>query len=543
MHVIIVERKAHFPYRNPGCLVVNNREFINKPELLLNAKRARIINLSNDYSYLGYGYYCSLLAEARKLKVIPSVQTILELRERSIYMHALPELDDLLRQQIKKMDAPPTEGFVAHVFFGRADDPRLRDLARRIFDEFRFPLLKIAITPEDGWRIASIRPLLMSDLKAEHQVLFEDALEAYTRVSWREPKAKSIAKYTLAVLHNPAEKLPPSSPRTLQKFVRAGEQLGVDVELIEKKDYAELAEYDALFIRETTGIDHHTYRFAKRAEKEGMPVIDDPTSILRCANKVFLAELMRANKVPTPKTVVLDKNGIEAVEAEIPYPIVLKIPDGSFSRGIIKAANPKELMDGAQVLLKESDLILAQEYMYTDFDWRVGILRGQAIYGCQYFMSRGHWQVVKHGQDGRFTEGPWRTWPIHEVPREVVDAALKAARLIGDGFYGVDLKQTPNGVFVIEVNDNPSIDQGCEDAVLKDDLYRIVIQEFIRRLEERPAVSAEPSLRVVAAGPAAGEGDYAPAGLGQDNGKSGGNGHRDGSEKPVVALPLTAATK
>ena len=50
------------------------------------------------------------------------------------------------------------------------------------------------------------------------------------------------------------------------------------------------AEYDALFIRETTAINDHTYRFAKRAESEGMVVIDDPQSILRCTNKIFLAD-------------------------------------------------------------------------------------------------------------------------------------------------------------------------------------------------------------------------------------------------------------
>src|SRR3990172_5191184 len=106
-------------------------------------------------------------------------------------------------------------------------------------------------------------------------------------------------------------------------------------------------------------------------------------------------------------------------------------------------------------------------------------------------MSRGHWQVVKHGEDGRFTEGAFRTLPIDDAPPEVVALALKSARLIGNGFYGVDLKETAKGVVVIEVNDNPSIDQGCEDAVLKDDLYRMIIQEFIRRLEERPASGAE----------------------------------------------------
>jgi glutathione synthase/RimK-type ligase-like ATP-grasp enzyme len=55
---------------------------------------------------------------------------------------------------------------------------------------------------------------------------------------------------------------------------------------------------------------------------------------------------------------------------------------------------------------------------------------------------------------------------------------------MGDGFYGVDLKQTPGGdVMVIEVNDNPSIEAGIEDEVLGDRLYDVVMQEFLRRLE------------------------------------------------------------
>lgn len=493
MHIIIVERKTHFRYRNPGCLVLNNREFITRPDLVQD-KRAKIINLSKDYSYLGYGYYCSLLAEARSQKVIPSVKTILDLRERSIYTHALPELDELLRQQVRKLVMLPTAPFTVHVFFGRTDDLRFPDLARRVFDEFRCPLLKLSLSPEDGWHIASIRPMSLSDLKPEQEEFFEHALESYTRSSWRTPKAKPAAKYSLAILHNPGEALPPSDRRTLQKFIRIGEQMGVEVELVEKKDYAELAEYDALFIRETTALDHHTYRFAKKAENEGMAVIDDPTSILRCTNKVYLAELLKANKIPTPKTVVLDNRGVEAVEQEIPYPIILKIPDGSFSRGIIKAENREQLTEAAGRLMRESDVILAQEYLYTDFDWRIGILRGQPIFACQYFMSRGHWQVVKHSDGGRFTEGGYRTIPVEEAPPDVVGIALKAAGLIGNGFYGVDLKQTAKGVVVIEVNDNPSINQGEEDAVLKDDLYRRIIQEFIRRLEERPG------------GPAAGDG-------------------------------------
>lgn len=66
---------------------------------------------------------------------------------------------------------------------------------------------------------------------------------------------------------------------------------------------------------------------------------------------------------------------------------------------------------------------------------------------------------------------------------DVIKTAVKAANLIGDGLYGVDLKQTDRGMMVIEVNDNPSLDAGVEDAMLKDDLYRRILEDFVRRLD------------------------------------------------------------
>ena len=34
-------------------------------------------------------------------------------------------------------------------------------------------------------------------------------------------------------------------------------------------------------------------------------MIDDPISMIRCTNKVFLMELLQQNQVPTPPTVIL----------------------------------------------------------------------------------------------------------------------------------------------------------------------------------------------------------------------------------------------
>jgi glutathione synthase/RimK-type ligase-like ATP-grasp enzyme len=79
---------------------------------------------------------------------------------------------------------------------------------------------------------------------------------------------------------------------------------------------------------------------------------------------------------------------------------------------------------------------------------------------------------------------------VAEAPQEVVKLALKAANLIGDGLYGVDIKQVGSRCYVIEVNDNPNVDAGNEDGVLKDALYREIMGSFVRRIEARKRVNA-----------------------------------------------------
>jgi glutathione synthase/RimK-type ligase-like ATP-grasp enzyme len=483
-HLIIVDKSSSFKFDRTDLEVLTTKDYIARPELV-RTRNPKIVNLGRAYSYLGAGYYCSLLAEARSHKVIPSVKTILDLSQKSIYRYALAELEELLKRRLRKMAQPPEASFTLYSFFGSADDRRFQVLTRRTFDLFRCPMLKIQIRLKDDWHIHALQPLSLDDLRADQEDHFRTALDAYTKSSWREPTEKLAPRYTMAILHNPKEALPPSSPKALQKFIKAGEALGITIELVEKKDYLRLAEYDALFIREDTSLDDHTYRFSKKAEKEGMVVIDDPNSILKCTNKVYLAELLKAHNLPAPKTVIVDRGKIPWLEQQIPYPIVLKIPDGSFSRGVYKVQNRGELEATAATLLEESDVILAQEFMYTEFDWRVGVLNRQPIFVCQYLMAKKHWQIVKHSTDGRFEQGSFKTMLVNEAPKAVVDIAVKAAGLIGNGLYGVDLKQNDRGIFVIEINDNPNIDTGVEDLRLKDELYKIIVREFIRRLDGR----------------------------------------------------------
>ncbi len=484
LHLVLVENLKDWQGDFPDVTVATAKDYLSRPEQF-KARDTRIINLCRSYRYLSTGYYSSLLAEARRHKIIPSVRTLTDLSSKAIYSLNVEDLDEVVHRALRKHPQNGSQDrFETDVFFGQCEDRELHEIARQLFDVVRCPLLRVEFRRQQKWHIYSLRPVHLNTLKPEQRPFFIESLNSYLGSRWRGPRPRTQSRYDLAVLYNPDEKLPPSNMGALRRFIDGGKKLGVDVELIRKKDYNQLAEYDALFIRETTAIDHYTYRFAKKAEAEGMVVIDDPDSIVKCTNKVYLAELLAANQVPAPRTIILRKGEPFAISDTIGYPAVVKIPDSSFSRGIYRVEDKSQATEIANKLFRESDLILAQEYLYTDFDWRIGILNNEVLFACQYFMSPAHWQIVKHGPSGRATEGGFKAWRIEDVPAGVVDAARRAARLIGNGFYGVDVKQKNDRIYVIEVNDNPNVDAGVEDGVLGMELYRRVIGEFVRRLDQ-----------------------------------------------------------
>lgn len=454
------------------------------------AMPTQVINLCNSYRYLSYGYYTSLLAEARGHKVIPSIRTINDLGKKSIYGLNMDTLNASLNKLVSRnaslrAQLEENQRLQVTLCFGQTLFAPLADLARQIFEQFPCPILSMTFRKGDDWQIEALHPEGLKHLSSEEEDLFATSLDAYSRKIWRKPSAKRKYRYDLAILIDPQEKLPPSDPDALKYFIRAGKKLGIDVELIEKKDFSHLAEYDALFIRETTSISNHTYRFAKKAEVEDMVVMDDPTSILRCCNKVYLADLLASKGIPMPQTTFLYKDRkkeLLKVAETMTWPAVLKVPDGAFSKGVVKVNNKEELLEQTTRFFKQSAILLLQEFMYTDYDWRIGILNNKPLFACQYFMTKGHWQIYNHSS-GEAESGGFTTLPVHQVPPQVLKTALKATRLIGDGLYGVDLKQSGDRVVVIEVNDNPNIDSEVEDLYLKEDLYHQVMSEFLRRME------------------------------------------------------------
>ena len=482
--LIVVDDPADWSHALPDVEVAAARQYLTDSSFT--ARRGlKVFNLCRSYRYQSLGYYVSLLAAARGHRPLPGVQTIQDLKSQVIMRTISEELDALIQKNLSPLQS---KEFTLSIYFGHNLAKRYERLSQKLFGLFPAPLLRAQFTwsiRQNKWLLQSIGPVAVSDVPEDHHEFMLDAAAGYFASRQRVPRSRSLPRYDLAILVGQDDGDAPSDSRALQRFERAAQKNGFAVEQISRDDYGRLAEFDALLIRETTSVNHHTYRFARRAEVEGLVVVDDPESILKCTNKVFLAELLERHKVATPRTLVVHRGNRRDIAEQLGFPVVLKQPDSSFSQGVVKAADEGELKEQLDKLLAKSDLVIAQEFLPTSFDWRVGIFDRQPLYGCRYYMVKEHWQILKRDSDGAKTEGRFDPLPVEHLPTPVLRLALKAANLIGDGLYGVDLKQVGNQVYVIEINDNPNIDAGVEDQVLKDELYDRILRVISRRVEQR----------------------------------------------------------
>jgi glutathione synthase/RimK-type ligase-like ATP-grasp enzyme len=475
--LIVVENPEKWQLASEDIRITTPSEYINAEEFQ-DAKGLRVINLCKSYHYQSSGYYVSLLAEARRHRVLPGVSTIQDFRFPSILREDSQDFDDLIQASFKEERSEKTE---FNIYFGITQSENLQRLAGQLFQYIQAPVLRAVFSKRTKWVLQSIKPVSLGEVPDSDRALLRAGMERYfkRKTAIRADKKK----YDLAILVDPNDPNPPSDTKAINKFMKAADQAGLYAELITREDFDQLIQYDALFIRETTFVNHHTFRFAKKAQSLGLAVIDDPESILKCTNKVYLYELLNANKILTPTTFVISKENFKQLPSKMHYPFILKQPDGAFSKGVFKISSAAEYKEVTTNMFQKSDLLIAQEYLPTAFDWRVGVIDGQALYVCKYFMADAHWQIVNWNATDTPKEGMVECISVDQAPSGLIRTALRATSLIGRSLYGVDMKEIDGKFYVIEINDNPNIDSGIEDKVLKDKLYSTVMDVFLNKIK------------------------------------------------------------
>jgi glutathione synthase/RimK-type ligase-like ATP-grasp enzyme len=476
----VVNNTQQWVFEIPDVEVISAKTYLT--DAAYSAQRyARVFNLCKSYRYQTNGYYVSLLAQARGHKPLPSVQTIQDLKSPTMTKIVSSELEELIQQSLESVTL---QKFDLRIYFGQTFSKEYEKLSNNLFRQFQAPfLLSQFVRNGEKWALQNISPIVSTEIPLDHREFVSLIAKEYMTKKRVHLKKKGNLRFDLGLLYNSQDPTCPSNEKAIQKFLRAAESVGFQPEVLSKEDYSRLAEFDALFIRETTSVNHHTYRFARRAQAEGLIAIDDHESIVKCTNKVYLAEMLDRYKIPAPKTLILHNDNAHLVEKELGFPCVLKQPDGAFSNGVVKVVSENVLSDTIQGLLDKSDLLIAQEFIPTSFDWRVCIFQKKPLFVCKYYMARKHWQIYERSASGKTYSGKSETLPVALAPKKVVRTAIRAASLIGDGLYGVDIKEHNGNCYVIEINDNPSIDAGVEDSVLQDELYYKIMKGLLERVE------------------------------------------------------------
>ncbi|TVZ28411.1 glutathione synthase/RimK-type ligase-like ATP-grasp enzyme [Gillisia sp. Hel_I_86] len=480
--LIVVSHPEKWKIAVDNIAVISAQDYLTNPKYS-NLKKARVFNLCKDYSYQSKGYYVSLLAEARDHKAIPSVKNIVDLREPKLVKIVADDFDDLIQKSLKNIKS---QEFILSIYFGQNVAQKYKELSTMFFRSFQIPFLRIHFNFTTKWHIKNIRAISESEIPEDHKESMHFFASEYFAKKRYDTAKSSSAAYDLAILVQPGDPAPPSNAKAIKKFMEIAEKMNFYVEVISPKELSRLSSFDALFIRQSTEVNNEAYAFARKAQQDEIALIDYPGAILKCCNKVYMAEALQNANIPTPKTVIVHKHNKKEVLTITGLPCVLKSPDSTFSFGVKKAKTEEEYYELVDSMLKKSDLIIAQEFSPSEYDWRIGILDLEPIFACRYYMAKGHWQIYnwnaakKDDQDGNAD-----CLPIEKVPKKVMDVALRSAKLMGLGLFGIDVKEVNGKPLVIEINDNPNIDAGVEDGYYGDEIYIKILSALKNRLEKK----------------------------------------------------------
>lgn len=479
---IVVNDPETWTIASEHVKIISSQDYLTNPEYSQIGK-ARIFNLCKDYSYQSKGYYVSLLAEARGHLAIPTVKNIVDLGEPKLVKIVSEDFDDLLQQSLKTIKS---QEFTLSIYFGQNVATKYKELSAMFFRHFQIPFLRVKFNFTTRWNIKSIKAISESEIPEEHKESMLVFAEQYFAKKRYDTPRNNTFDYDLAILVQPDDVAPPSNQKALKKFTETAEKMGFYTEIIGPKDLSRLSAFDALLIRQSTEVNNEAYAFARKAQQEDIAIVDYPDAILKCCNKVFMAEALENAGIPTPKTLIVHKDNKSSVLEKTGLPVVLKSPDSTFSFGVKKAETEEEYFEVVNMMLKKSDLVIAQEFSPSDYDWRIGILDGKAFYACRYYMAKGHWQIYNWDakkKDDHY--GNADCLPIEKVPQKILKNALKAAKLMGKGLYGIDIKEVDSKALVIEINDNPNIDAGIEDEYYGDQVYIDILTALKNRLENK----------------------------------------------------------
>ncbi len=181
-------------------------------------------------------------------------------------------------------------------------------------------------------------------------------------------------------------------------------------------------------------------------EEYEVRLINSRESLEMASDKLLTSILLEKHNIPTPKTIVCeDPNEALASFEELGKDVILKPLFGSKGIGMSRLNDRGFAENVIYKLSHLNEIFYLQEFIeHNNRDIRVLVIDDKAIAGM--YRVSDNWKTNVHAGA--------RVEPI-ELTSELKSLAIKAAKAVKTEIAGVDIVESENGYYVIEVNSIP----------------------------------------------------------------------------------------
>ena len=191
---------------------------------------------------------------------------------------------------------------------------------------------------------------------------------------------------------------------------------------------------------------------ATAAEAAGIPAYNSAKAIHACENKLSMRVLLRAAGVAVPDfRLVLSRGDFAGALADMPLPLVLKPVFGGMGKRVTllrDAATAQSVYDYVEDLghgFEQACLI--EPFLDGGASIRCLVVGRQLVATARFRSAGGDWR--SNAALGNSRQAVASDPEIDKIVDAVVD-------VLGEGVYGIDLFETPDGFVVNEVNHAPA---------------------------------------------------------------------------------------
>ncbi|MFB6180893.1 MAG: RimK family alpha-L-glutamate ligase [Candidatus Nanohalobium sp.] len=240
----------------------------------------------------------------------------------------------------------------------------------------------------------------------------------------------------------------------------------------------DLTEFDAAYFR--TGDED------KEFSEHISEVMNDAGVVTQCendsyayeANKFYSMKALSENNVNVPDSyyTVSPDRAVECAE-KLGYPVIMKTIGGSGGQGVMRASSESELRPVMDTMKAFKQDICLQEYKeHNGTDNRILVIGDHTV---------GYQRSSSDKDEWRSNLRAGGTRKKAEITPKMEEAALAAARSTGFDICGCDIIDTEEGVYVLEVNGAPGLNETINEVVEEDVILAIVERLHQRAMEKQ----------------------------------------------------------